>query len=56
MAQRLERRTADLDDRIPSSPAIVSKLGQFRSPHIACLSEETLKSLFLSTWCLCQGK
>ena len=43
----VEARASDRRSRRPGSkpPAAVLKLGQFRSPHFACLLEEALKSL-----------
>ena len=48
-------------DQCSSRPADVSKLGQFRSPHVAlCLLEETLRAVdpvyLVSNHSLCQGK
>ena len=41
----LERRTVNRGDGGSIPPTAVSKLRQFRSPHIClCLSEETLKA------------
>ena len=41
----VERRTVNRGDGGSIPPTAVSKLGQFRSPHIClCLSEETLKA------------
>ena len=40
----VERRTVNRGDGGSIPPTAVSKLRQFRSPHIACLSEETLKA------------
>ena len=41
----LERRTVNREDGGSIPPAAVSKLRQFRSPHIClCLLEETLKA------------
>ena len=40
----VERRTVNRGDGGSIPPAAVSKLSQFRSPHIClCVSEETLK-------------
>ena len=40
-----ERRTVNRGDGGSIPPTVVSKLRQFRSPHIClCLSEETLKA------------
>ena len=41
----VERRTISRRDGVSIPPTAVSKLRQFRSPHIClCLSEETLKA------------
>ena len=41
----VERRTVSRGDGGSIPPAAVSKVSQFRSPHIClCLSEETLKA------------
>ena len=41
----VERRTVNRGDGGSIPPTAVSKLGQFRLPHIClCLSEETLKA------------
>ena len=41
----VERRTVNRGDGGSIPPTAVSKLSQFRSPHIClCLSEETLKA------------
>ena len=41
----VERRTVNRGDGGSIPPAAISKLGQFRSPHIClCLSEEILKA------------
>ena len=41
----VERRTVNRGDSGSIPPTAVSKLGQFRSPHIClCLLEETLKA------------
>ena len=41
----VERRTVNRGDGDSIPPTAVSKLRQFRSPHIClCLSEETLKA------------
>ena len=41
----VERRTVNRGDGGSIPPTAVSKLGQFRPPHIClCLSEETLKA------------
>ena len=41
----VERRTVNRGDGGSITPTAVSKLRQFRSPHIClCLSEETLKA------------
>ena len=50
----VERRTVNRGDGGSIPPTAVSKLS---SPHIClCLSEETLKPVVPSVWCLCQGK
>ena len=52
-----ERQTVNRGDGGSIPPTSVSKLRQFRSPHIClCLSEETLKAGGPSIWYLCQGK
>ena len=40
----VERRSVNRGDGGLIPPTAVSNLRQFRSPHIACLSEETLKA------------
>ena len=41
----VERRTVNRGDGGSIPPAVISKIRQFRSPHIClCLSEETLKA------------
>ena len=51
----VERRTVNQGCSITRNA--VSKLRQFRSPHIClCLSDQTLKPEVPSIWCLYQGK
>ena len=46
MALRLEHWTVSREDQGSSSPAAISKLGQFHSPPFCvCLSVETLKAV-----------
>ena len=40
----VECRTVNRGDGGSIPPTVISKLRQFRTPHIACLSEETLKA------------
>ena len=41
----VERRTVNRGDSVSIPPSAISKLRQFRSPHIClCLSEKTLKA------------
>ena len=50
-------RTVDLVDRGSNPPAALSKPGQFRSSHVACVFRNRHKKpLVPSTWCQCQGK
>ena len=45
VGRAVERRTVNRGDGVSIPPTAVSKLWQFRSPHIClCLSEETLKA------------
>ena len=43
-SRAVERRTINRGDSGSIPPTAVSKLRQFRSPHIVCLSEETPKA------------
>ena len=44
VGRAVERRTVNRGHCGSIPPTAVSKLRQFRSPHIACLSEETIKA------------